>query len=146
MERAADIGAIFGEVLRRHRSEKNISQEELAFLAGVDRTFVSRLERGIRHAELEAFKTRVMNTQVHGMTIAEWDQLFRASNKYGAELVKAAAAKEKAEEEGNTVAAARAEAKARTAATKLERADQTVRQVLADRLGITEGDPEQLLE
>lgn len=48
MERAADIGAIFGEVLRRHRSEKNISQEELAFLAGVDRTFISRLERGIR--------------------------------------------------------------------------------------------------
>lgn len=48
MERAADIGVIFGEVLRRLRSEKNISQEELAFLAGVDRTFVSRLERGIR--------------------------------------------------------------------------------------------------
>lgn len=48
MERAADIGVIFGEVLRRYRSEKNISQEELAFLAGVDRTFVSRLERGIR--------------------------------------------------------------------------------------------------
>ena len=48
MERAAGIGLIFGRVLRRHRSEKNISQEELAFLAGVDRTFVSRLERGIR--------------------------------------------------------------------------------------------------
>ena len=43
-----DIGQIFGEVLRRYRSEKNISQEELAFKAGVDRTFVSRLERGIR--------------------------------------------------------------------------------------------------
>ncbi|ODU41868.1 MAG: hypothetical protein ABS92_11000 [Thiobacillus sp. SCN 63-374] len=43
-----DIGQIFGEVLRRYRSEKNISQEELAFQAGVDRTFVSRLERGIR--------------------------------------------------------------------------------------------------
>ncbi|MDX3907455.1 MAG: helix-turn-helix transcriptional regulator [Pigmentiphaga sp.] len=44
----ADIGQIFGEVLRRHRSEQNVSQEELAFQAGVDRTFVSRLERGIR--------------------------------------------------------------------------------------------------
>lgn len=43
-----DIGQIFGEVLRRYRLEKNISQEELAFQAGVDRTFVSRLERGIR--------------------------------------------------------------------------------------------------
>lgn len=48
MANAADIGLIFGEVLRRHRSEKGISQEELAFLAGVDRTFISRLERGIR--------------------------------------------------------------------------------------------------
>ena len=43
-----DINQIFGDVLRRYRSEKNISQEELAFPAGVDRTFVSRLERGIR--------------------------------------------------------------------------------------------------
>ena len=42
-----DINQIFGGVLRRYRSEKNISQEELAFQAGVDRTFVSRLERGI---------------------------------------------------------------------------------------------------
>lgn len=48
MEKAPDIGLIFGEVLRRHRSFKDISQEELAFQAGVDRTFVSRLERGIR--------------------------------------------------------------------------------------------------
>ena len=43
-----DIGPIFGEVLKRHRSALNVSQEELAFRAGVDRTFISRLERGIR--------------------------------------------------------------------------------------------------
>jgi transcriptional regulator with XRE-family HTH domain len=43
-----DISAIFGEVLHRYRSERDISQEELAFEAGVDRTFISRLERGIR--------------------------------------------------------------------------------------------------
>ncbi|WP_374501725.1 helix-turn-helix domain-containing protein [Zoogloea sp.] len=48
MKTAGDIGLIFGEVLRRHRSEKNISQEGLAHRADVDRTFVSRLERGIR--------------------------------------------------------------------------------------------------
>jgi transcriptional regulator with XRE-family HTH domain len=46
--KAMDIRQIFGEVLRRHRSRKNISQEELAFLAEVDTTFISRLERGIR--------------------------------------------------------------------------------------------------
>lgn len=43
-----DIGEIFGGVLQRHRARVSLSQEELAFRAGVDRTFVSRLERGIR--------------------------------------------------------------------------------------------------
>ncbi|MCL2656095.1 MAG: helix-turn-helix domain-containing protein [Betaproteobacteria bacterium] len=43
-----DIGQIFGEVLRRYRSDRNISQEELAYRADIDRTFVSRLERGVR--------------------------------------------------------------------------------------------------
>jgi transcriptional regulator with XRE-family HTH domain len=52
MKKASDIGVIFGEVLRRHRSAKDISQEELAFLSGVDRTFVSRLERGIRQPSI----------------------------------------------------------------------------------------------
>ncbi len=44
----SNAGPIFGEVLRRYRSELNVSQEELAFRAGVDRTFVSRIERGLR--------------------------------------------------------------------------------------------------
>lgn len=43
-----DIGAIFGGVLQRHRARAGLNQEDLAFGAGVDRTFVSRLERGIR--------------------------------------------------------------------------------------------------
>jgi transcriptional regulator with XRE-family HTH domain len=43
-----DISSIFGEVLRRYRMHRNVSQEELAYLANVDRTFISRLERGVR--------------------------------------------------------------------------------------------------
>jgi len=43
-----DISLIFGEVLRRYRSERGITQEDLAFQAGVDRTYVYRLERGVR--------------------------------------------------------------------------------------------------
>ena len=43
-----DIGPIFGDILKRHRILANLSQEELAFRAGVDRTYVSRLERGVR--------------------------------------------------------------------------------------------------
>ncbi|MDO9366151.1 MAG: helix-turn-helix transcriptional regulator [Methylotenera sp.] len=47
-----ELERIFGEVLRKHRAAFGISQEELAFLAGVDRTFVSRIERGIRQPSL----------------------------------------------------------------------------------------------
>ena len=43
-----DIGPIFGSILKRHRTLANVSQEELAFRAGVDRTYISRLERGVR--------------------------------------------------------------------------------------------------
>jgi len=43
-----DISVLFGEVLQRYRASAGISQEELALRAGVDRTFVSRLERGVR--------------------------------------------------------------------------------------------------
>lgn len=39
---------IFGSVLRRFRTASGVSQEELALRAGVDRTFISRLERGER--------------------------------------------------------------------------------------------------
>lgn len=46
--KVSEVGQIFGAVLQRHRAMVRISQEELAFRAGVDRTFVSRLERGIR--------------------------------------------------------------------------------------------------
>lgn len=50
MENAEIIGIpeFFGGVLRSFRMERDTSQEELAFRAGVDRTFISQIERGIR--------------------------------------------------------------------------------------------------
>jgi transcriptional regulator with XRE-family HTH domain len=42
----------FGEVLRRHRKHRGLSQERLAQLSGLDRTFVSLLERGGRQPSL----------------------------------------------------------------------------------------------
>lgn len=46
------IEAVFGRILKHHRMLANVSQEELAFRAGVDRTFISRLERGTRQPTL----------------------------------------------------------------------------------------------
>ena len=39
----------FGIVLRDLRRESKLSQEKLAELAGYDRTYISLLERGLRH-------------------------------------------------------------------------------------------------
>ncbi|MEQ4617505.1 MAG: helix-turn-helix transcriptional regulator [Corticimicrobacter sp.] len=38
----------FGRVLKAHRMDSGLSQEELAHRAAIDRTFVSMLERGLR--------------------------------------------------------------------------------------------------
>ncbi len=46
------MSVAFGRVLREQRLARGVSQEALALEAGVDRTFVSQLERGIRQPTL----------------------------------------------------------------------------------------------
>lgn len=52
MPRNADIKARFGRRLRELRLERNLSQEGLAFRAGLHRTYVSSAERGERNVAL----------------------------------------------------------------------------------------------
>ncbi|NVJ67471.1 MAG: helix-turn-helix transcriptional regulator [Gammaproteobacteria bacterium] len=42
-----DLKAIFGRALRKARKDKDLTQEELAAEANMDRSYVSLLERGI---------------------------------------------------------------------------------------------------
>ena len=42
----------FGKVLKQHRNKAGLSQENLAFDAGFNRTFISMLERGLRQPSL----------------------------------------------------------------------------------------------
>ncbi|WP_294344507.1 helix-turn-helix transcriptional regulator [Prosthecochloris sp.] len=42
----------FGNLIRKIRQEKGLSQEALALEAGLDRTFISLLERGSRQPSL----------------------------------------------------------------------------------------------
>ncbi len=42
----------FGEVLRKKRKEAGLSQEKLALDAGLERTFISMMERGQRQPSL----------------------------------------------------------------------------------------------
>jgi transcriptional regulator with XRE-family HTH domain len=47
----------FGDNLRKVRKEYNISQEQLAFKSGFDRTYISLLERGLRNPSLTTIST-----------------------------------------------------------------------------------------
>jgi len=49
-----NILAKFGEAVRRERLRLNLSQEELGFRAGLDRTYISGVERGVRNPSLTA--------------------------------------------------------------------------------------------
>ncbi|MBA7644585.1 hypothetical protein ES703_52329 [subsurface metagenome] len=42
----------FGRVVRKHRREKGLSQEELADCCGLHRTYISDIERGLKAASL----------------------------------------------------------------------------------------------
>lgn len=46
------IEGVFGIVLRECRKKRRISQEELAHRSGLDRTFISLMERGKRKPTL----------------------------------------------------------------------------------------------
>jgi transcriptional regulator with XRE-family HTH domain len=47
-----DVRKVFGTNVRRLRLEKGLSQEEFGFAAGIDRTYVSGVERGLRNPSL----------------------------------------------------------------------------------------------
>ena len=44
----------FGHVIRELRNQQNISQEKLALISDMDRTFISLLERGLRQPSLKS--------------------------------------------------------------------------------------------
>ncbi len=48
------IAKVFGRVLQEMRLEKGLSQEQLAQLSNLDRTYISLLERGLRQPTLNS--------------------------------------------------------------------------------------------
>lgn len=54
--RCMALRQLFAENLRRFRSQKGLSQEALADAAGIDRTYVSALERQVYSASLDTIE------------------------------------------------------------------------------------------
>lgn len=48
-----EIRELFAQNLRRHRRAKGLSQEELAYRADIDRTYVSLLERRVYSVSID---------------------------------------------------------------------------------------------
>lgn len=48
-----DVLKAFGERVREIRAQKNLSQEELARLAKIDRTYIGGIERGERNVGIK---------------------------------------------------------------------------------------------
>lgn len=61
-------GVIFGEVLRSYRKHHGYSQERLAHEAGLERVFISMLERGERQPTIT---TQIKLARALGCTAAE---------------------------------------------------------------------------
>lgn len=50
----SDIAKIIGQRIRNYRTQKGLSQEKLAELAGFHPTYIGQLERGEKNATLES--------------------------------------------------------------------------------------------
>ncbi len=50
----SDIAKIIGQRIRNYRTQKGLSQEQLAELAGCHSTYIGQLERGEKNATLES--------------------------------------------------------------------------------------------
>ena len=61
------VAELFGRVLRAKREGKEISQQDLAFASGLDRTYISLLERGLRQPSL----TSILNLSL-ALEIEPW--------------------------------------------------------------------------
>jgi transcriptional regulator with XRE-family HTH domain len=55
MQTLSWLNKAFGEQLRSARKAAHLTQEELAFRANLDRTYISLLERGIKSPTLTTF-------------------------------------------------------------------------------------------
>ena len=67
-EQREPILAAFGKLVRQRRNALSISQEELGYRSGLDRTYISGIERGTRNPTLTALMAIAKGL---GLTVSE---------------------------------------------------------------------------
>ena len=74
----------FGEVLQKCRRQKGLSQEKLAEISGLDRTFISLLERGLRQPSLSTLLrlAQALDTSASSI-VATVEERIRAASSSG---------------------------------------------------------------
>lgn len=75
----------FGEQLRQLRRASGLTQEELAFRVGLDRTYISLLERGIKSPTLNTFfrLCKILNQQPADVIAQVHERILRAEQVIG---------------------------------------------------------------
>ncbi|UVM05090.1 helix-turn-helix domain-containing protein [Pseudomonas laurylsulfatiphila] len=73
-----NLAHFFGPAVRKHRESLRLSQEELADRAGIDRTYISGVERGARNPTLEVMQ-RIANALG-----SDLDVIFSTAREIGA--------------------------------------------------------------
>ncbi|MEB7887321.1 helix-turn-helix domain-containing protein [Serratia fonticola] len=71
MKRSEQIKSLFGQRVRELRLQQGMSQEAFADKCGLDRTYISGIERGVRNPTLE-----VIHIIANGLSV-ELDTLFQ---------------------------------------------------------------------
>ncbi|MCU4450626.1 helix-turn-helix domain-containing protein [Acinetobacter lwoffii] len=61
----SELSIAFGQLVRKHRKEKNISQEKLALLCNIDRSYMGRIERGEVNITVERLYELAIALDIH---------------------------------------------------------------------------------
>jgi transcriptional regulator with XRE-family HTH domain len=70
-----DLGEVFATNLRRIRNAKGLSQDDLAYDAGISRSYLSQLEKGVFYASLKIIEKLAAGrgaSRVFEATEARW--------------------------------------------------------------------------